>query len=184
MVNSAHLRSLATDFLEKATGLGARSEEAQISLELIDNLVRALRSDPVDELHLANRYASLLETHVKAFRRILRVTRSRDPVSREPRQTIDANGNLAMCDQQSERIAQFPMQNQTEDMEGQNLSQMMTDTNDTFNGNDIHQWADGMGNANGSFMDEWMCLPLDAFDPGILEFNSSLGARGLDFFSM
>ena len=89
-----------------------------------------------------------------------------------------------MCDQQSEQIAQFPTQNQTEGMEGQSFGQMMANTNNTFSGNDINHWAEGMGESSGSFLDDWMCLPLDAFDPGILGFNSSLGARGLDFFSI
>jgi hypothetical protein len=62
----------------QATSLGARPEEARISLELLDSMIQALRSDPVDELHLANRYATLLKTHVNAFRkRFLRVGRSK-----------------------------------------------------------------------------------------------------------
>ncbi|PMD36046.1 hypothetical protein L207DRAFT_556549 [Hyaloscypha variabilis F] len=157
----------ASILLLKATGLGARSEEAQISLELIDKLIHALRSEPVDELHLANSYASLLETHAKAFRKILRVSRSRDNSARI------TNGGQA---------AQYPLQNS-----GTNFNQMIAETAEPFNGNevgnDLGLWAgaDGMGYGN---FDDWMCLPLDAFDPGIMESNSSLGASGLDFFSI
>lgn len=78
----------------QATGLGSRVEEAQISLELLGQLINALRFDPVDELYLANRYASLLETHLKAFRRrFFRVGRSRDSGHREQALVDNPNSN-------------------------------------------------------------------------------------------
>jgi hypothetical protein len=165
------------DTVQQATGLGARSEEAQISLELIDKLIHALRSEPVDELHLANSYASLLETHVKAFRKILRVSRSRDNSTR-----ITSENYGISNPQDGVQATQYPLQNS-----GANFNQMMAETAEPFSGNevgnDLGLWAgaDGMGYGN---FDDWMCLPLDAFDPGIMEFNSSLGASGLDFFSI
>jgi len=63
---------------------------------------------------------------------------------------------------------------------------MVAESADSFNGNDgngFGLWAGADGTGYGNF-DDWMCLPLDAFDPGVMEFNSSLGARGLDFFSI
>jgi hypothetical protein len=43
-------------------------DELNASLDLIDQSARLLRSDVVDDLHLAGVFASLLETYTKRFR--------------------------------------------------------------------------------------------------------------------
>ncbi|PVH87269.1 hypothetical protein DL98DRAFT_649544 [Cadophora sp. DSE1049] len=164
----------ASILLLKATGLGTRSQQAQLSLELLEKLIVALRSDPVDELHLANRYASLLETHVKAFRkRFLRVGRSR---------TAENSGSENENDmQQQQGGAHFEPNDNMNAVP--NFGQMMpSQMLDDFGDGDIAMWSDGMGLE--TFGDDWMCLPLDAFDPGIMDFGGGLGAGGLDFFSL
>ena len=164
----------ASILLLKATGLGTRSQQAQLSLELLEKLIVALRSDPVDELHLANRYASLLETHVKAFRkRFLRVGRSR---------TAENSGSENENDvQQQQRGAHFEHSDNMNTVP--NFGQMMqSQMLDDFGGGDMTMWSDGMGLE--TFGDDWMCLPLDAFDTGIMDFGGGLGAGGLDFFSL
>ncbi|KAH9204879.1 hypothetical protein DL95DRAFT_398191 [Leptodontidium sp. 2 PMI_412] len=167
----------ASILLLKATGLGTRIEQAQVSLELLDKLIFALRSDPVDELHLANRYASLLETHVKAFRkRFLRVGRSRsgEIASGDPR--VDSENGL-----QQQEDGQFDVMRSSGNVA--NFGQMMTgEVVPDFGAGDMNMWA--AGTEYGVFGDDWMCLPLDAFDPEVMDFGGSLGARGLDFFSM
>ena len=164
----------ASILLLKATGLGTRSQQAQLSLELLEKLIVALRSDPVDELHLANRYASLLETHVKAFRkRFLRVGRSR---------TAENSGSENENDvQQQQGGAHFEHSDNMNTVP--NFGQMMqSQMLDDFGGGDMAMWSDGMGLE--TFGDDWMCLPLDAFDTGIMDFGGGLGAGGLDFFSL
>ncbi|CZR58202.1 related to C6 transcription factor [Phialocephala subalpina] len=172
----------ASILLLKATGLGTRIEEAQLSLELLDRLIRALRYDPVDELHLANRYASLLETYVKAFRRrFLRISRSRDSSSRDP--TLNRN-NMSLSQDQQRVINESFAPDCGSGMAGFNGMGMERGMDDAGERN----W--GVGGNGGilgdgvSFGDDWMCLPFDAFDPAITEFNIGLGARGLDFFSV
>lgn len=164
----------ASILLLKATGLGTRSQQAQMSLELLEKLIVALRSDPVDELHLANRYASLLETHVKAFRkRFLRVGRSR---------TAENSGSETENDTQQQSGGAHSDTNDNMDTVP-NFGQMMPpQILDDFGGGDMAMWSGGMGLE--SFGDDWMCLPLDAFDPGIMDFGGGLGAGGLDFFSL
>ncbi|KAK0104577.1 hypothetical protein ONS95_004863 [Cadophora gregata] len=164
----------ASILLLKATGLGTRSQQAQMSLDLLEKLIIALRSDPVDELHLANRYASLLETHVKAFRkRFLRVGRSR---------TAENSGSENENDTQHQQGgAHFEVHDNMNAVPnfGQMVPQQMLDD---FGGGDMSMWSDGMGLE--TFGDDWMCLPLDAFDAGIMDFGGGLGAGGLDFFSL
>ncbi|KAH6703103.1 C6 transcription factor [Leptodontidium sp. MPI-SDFR-AT-0119] len=167
----------ASILLLKATGLGTRIEQAQVSLELLDKLVFALRSDPVDELHLANRYASLLETHVKAFRkRFLRVGRSRSGEIASGDLRVDNQNGL-----QQQEDGQFDGMRSNHNVP--NFGQMMTgEVIQDFGAGDMNMWA--AGTEYGVFGDDWMCLPLDAFDPEVMDFGGGLGARGLDFFSM
>lgn len=167
----------ASILLLKATGLGTRIEQAQVSLELLDKLVFALRSDPVDELHLANRYASLLETHVKAFRkRFLRVGRSRSGEIASGGLRVDSENGL-----QQQEDGQFDVMRNSNNVP--NFGQMMTgEVIQDFGAGDMNMWA--AGTEYGVFGDDWMCLPLDAFDPEVMDFGGGLGARGLDFFSM
>ncbi len=51
-----------------------------------------------------------------------------------------------------------------------------------FGGVDMGIWMDWMGYETSS--DWWMCLPLDAFDPTVINFGSGFEEGGLDFFSM
>jgi hypothetical protein len=58
-------------FLLKALSLGVRHAKLQESLDVLDKSVQALRSNILDDVHLASRYAMLLETHVCRLRRNL-----------------------------------------------------------------------------------------------------------------
>ncbi|KAF4629377.1 hypothetical protein G7Y89_g8772 [Cudoniella acicularis] len=182
----------ASILLLKATGLGARVEEAQISLELLDQLINALRFDPVDELHLANRYASLLETHVKAFRRrFFRVGRSRDGQQNRESFINRSNSSSSLSEQQRRQFdaSNFTNVPNSATAVDPNLEQMMADggIGGFPTGVELPSWEEGMAAATayrGDLSDDWMCLPLDAFDPTAGEFSTTLGAGGLDFFYM
>jgi hypothetical protein len=58
-------------FLLKALSLGVRHTKLQESLEILDRSILALRSNILDDVHLASRYAILLEVHVARLRRNL-----------------------------------------------------------------------------------------------------------------
>ncbi|KAH8672825.1 hypothetical protein BGZ60DRAFT_405685 [Tricladium varicosporioides] len=177
----------ASILLLKATGLGARVEEAQLSLELLSQLVDALRFDPVDELHLANRYASLLETHLKAFRRrFFRVGRSRDSGNQE-QSLVDRITSTGEVRSHSGPVnLAYPNVGTSANIDT-NVSQIPGDRNvgvavDGFEGGlDMSFWGQGNGF---DLSDDWMCLPLDAFEPSGNDFTTALGAGGLDFFYM
>ncbi|KAH8705052.1 putative C6 transcription factor [Talaromyces proteolyticus] len=58
-------------FLLKALSLGVRHAKLQESLDVLDRSIQALRSNILDDVHLASRYAILLEVHVSRLRRNL-----------------------------------------------------------------------------------------------------------------
>ncbi|KAL1966948.1 hypothetical protein VTN77DRAFT_3692 [Rasamsonia byssochlamydoides] len=58
-------------FLLKALSLGVRHAKLQESLDVLDRSIQALRSNILDDVHLASRYAMLLEVHVSRLRRNL-----------------------------------------------------------------------------------------------------------------
>ncbi|KFZ17360.1 hypothetical protein V501_01762 [Pseudogymnoascus sp. VKM F-4519 (FW-2642)] len=59
----------ASIFLLKAISLGARNTDIQTSLDVLDEFIQALQISTTDEVHLGSRYATLLERHVRRFRR-------------------------------------------------------------------------------------------------------------------
>lgn len=56
-------------FLLKALSLGVRNAQLQTSLDILDRSIQALKSCTLDDMHLAPRYASLLEVPVARLRR-------------------------------------------------------------------------------------------------------------------
>lgn len=58
----------ASMFLIKALGIGVRNSQLRHALGLLDAVVAGLRSEAPDDMHLASRYADLLETHVGQLR--------------------------------------------------------------------------------------------------------------------
>ncbi|KAL4748936.1 hypothetical protein BDW72DRAFT_205166 [Aspergillus terricola var. indicus] len=55
-------------FLLKALALGVRRTKLEESLHLLDAAIAALLCKPLDDIHLASRYATLLKTHVSRLR--------------------------------------------------------------------------------------------------------------------
>ena len=55
-------------FLLKALGLGVRNTQLQSALDILDRSIVALKTSNLDEVHLAARYATLLDTHVQKLR--------------------------------------------------------------------------------------------------------------------
>lgn len=59
----------ASLFLLKAISLGSHNNDIQASLKILDDSNAALRANPVDDMDLASRYATLLERHTTRFRK-------------------------------------------------------------------------------------------------------------------
>lgn len=59
----------ASIFLLKAISLGVRNGQLLSAFGLLDSSISAIRASRLDEMHLALRYATLLETHIKRLRR-------------------------------------------------------------------------------------------------------------------
>jgi Fungal Zn(2)-Cys(6) binuclear cluster domain len=55
-------------FLIKAISLGVRNAKLQRALDTLDRSIQAMRLSKLDDMHLAARYATLLETHVDRLR--------------------------------------------------------------------------------------------------------------------
>ncbi|KAF2016478.1 hypothetical protein BU24DRAFT_202519 [Aaosphaeria arxii CBS 175.79] len=65
-------------YLIKGLSLGVRNAKLQSSLDILDNAINALRQSVFDDMHIASRYSTLLELHVKRLRESF-VVSSRPP---------------------------------------------------------------------------------------------------------
>lgn len=61
----------ASIFLLKALSLGAHTSNIEASLVTLENSIKALHASSLDDMHLASRYATLLDVHVARFRQCL-----------------------------------------------------------------------------------------------------------------
>lgn len=59
----------ASVFLLKALSIGVRNNQLRAALNILDRSINALRSSVLDDMHLANRYTTLLDIHVKQLRK-------------------------------------------------------------------------------------------------------------------
>ena len=80
-------------YLIKGLSLGVRNAKLQSSLDILDRAIQAMRSSVLDDMHLASRYATLLETHVARLRESFIVS-SRPP--RLPNNAIDRGGTTGL----------------------------------------------------------------------------------------
>ncbi|KAF2119028.1 hypothetical protein BDV96DRAFT_369743 [Lophiotrema nucula] len=55
-------------YLIKGLSLGSRNAKLQSSLDILDRAIAGMRGSTLDDMHLASRYATLLETHVARLR--------------------------------------------------------------------------------------------------------------------
>ncbi|KAL6702733.1 hypothetical protein ACN47E_001015 [Coniothyrium glycines] len=65
-------------YLIKGLSLGSRNQKLQSSLDILEGAIRALRASTLDDMHLASRYATLLDMHVARLRESF-VVSSRPP---------------------------------------------------------------------------------------------------------
>ncbi|KAL4920539.1 hypothetical protein BDW62DRAFT_7458 [Aspergillus aurantiobrunneus] len=79
-------------FLLKALALGVRKTKLQESLYLLDAATAALLSNPLDDIHLVSRYATLLKTHVSRLRQTFASSSRLESQNNGPNQ--DETGDL------------------------------------------------------------------------------------------
>ena len=72
-------------FLLKALSLGVHNAKLQASLDILDRSIQALKACTLDDMHLAPRYATLLEVHVASLRRHFMVSASNQAPSQSHR---------------------------------------------------------------------------------------------------
>ncbi|KAL4761191.1 Zn(II)2Cys6 transcription factor domain-containing protein [Aspergillus foveolatus] len=71
-------------FLLKALALGVRKTKLEESLHLLDAAIAALLCKPLDDIHLASKYATLLKTHVSRLRQTFASSGRVDSQKTEP----------------------------------------------------------------------------------------------------
>jgi len=81
----------ASLFLLKAISLGGHNNDIQKSLKTLDDSNAALRANPVDDMDLASRYATLLERHTMRFR-------NNFTSARQPDYAFDSRDGLGMSE--------------------------------------------------------------------------------------
>ncbi|KAL4998698.1 hypothetical protein BDV10DRAFT_201182 [Aspergillus recurvatus] len=89
-------------FLLKALALGVRKTKLEESLYLLDTAISALLSNPLDDIHLASRYATLLKTHVSRLRQTFagsgRVDGQNEPTQDENGESMQPLGTAFALD--------------------------------------------------------------------------------------
>ncbi|KAF3000878.1 hypothetical protein E8E13_007707 [Curvularia kusanoi] len=84
-------------YLIKGLSLGSRNQKLQSSLDILDAAIRALRASVLDDMHLASRYATLLELHVARLRDSF-VVSSRPPRIPSRATSAERNGTTGTMD--------------------------------------------------------------------------------------
>lgn len=84
----------ASIFLLKAMSIGVRNGQLKTALGVLHRSVQALRSSVLDDMHLANSYAALLEIHIKRLQKsFLKSTRGALPSSSTTRlPSVESSG--------------------------------------------------------------------------------------------
>lgn len=82
-------------YLIKSLSLGVRNAQLQASLDILDRAIHAMRQTSLDDMHLASRYATLLDTHVSRLRESF-VVASRPPRLPSRNVTLDKGSSSGM----------------------------------------------------------------------------------------
>lgn len=82
-------------YLIKGLSLGVRNDKLQSSMDILDRAIQAMRGTTLDDMHLASRYATLLETHVSRLRESF-VVSSRPPRLPSRGESLDKGATVGM----------------------------------------------------------------------------------------
>ncbi|KAF4544530.1 C6 transcription factor [Lasiodiplodia theobromae] len=162
-------------YLIKGLSLGVWNTKLPASLDVLDRGIQALRSGTLDDIHLASRFATLLEVHVARLRRSF-VVSNRPPrlASRQPsaeRMGPGAHG-AAVSVAATTTAAAAAVTPALEQQHAQHSQQ--------FGESDLDM--NGLGESGGAGMpeDDWLALP---FDPSMAPLGAGSGIQkfpGLD----
>ena len=151
----------ASIILLKAISLGIRNAELQSSLDILDRSIQALRSSNLDDVHLAARYATLLDLHVTRLKHAFVVN------SHKSRMTRMATRRSSPLDPQD------------------NFQRTGTSALDAAIGCDIGTNGTNPQPLHELSADDWLTLPFDPtmapFAPGGTVAFPGLEGNGLDF---
>lgn len=168
----------ASILLLKATGLGTSPEDATRSLNLLSEVAQCMRRDPVDELHLVNRFATLIEKHVKMFKQRFLSVSTLPNATTNMDFSAQRNPTAAVNDRDfiSPRLRQAHAPDAISSIPQQ----------DIHNGPATSEWSSFATNGaqTNSEMDQWWCLPMNYFDLGDVEAGAQFGNGGLDFSTL
>lgn len=178
----------ASIFLLKAISLGARNTDIQSSLAVLDECIQALQSSPSDEVHLGSCYGTLLERHVRRFRRnFMRPFKAgKTGMHRSPAMTVPPLGEMG--------AASFPgsdigigehVTNSDGLINGEQRPGFMAGDNGRFDLDGMQYMNDGSLGMTMNSMDDWLAQPFDPnfapFGAGGLQFTGGLELESLDF---
>ncbi|KPI45661.1 Transcriptional activator ARO80 [Cyphellophora attinorum] len=160
----------ASVFLLKAISLGTRRSELQISLEVLDKCIYALKTNICDDIHLSSRYGMLLERHVRKFRHNFQV-----------------HSNIAATPADTGRrpsIADVPAPTPPPVQQQQHQPQPQATANGAYQNNRIIHFDDSeLQNGFPTDMDDWLAQPFDAsFAPFGTDIDQ--GITGMDMGSL
>lgn len=157
----------ASVFLLKAISLGTRRSDLQISLEVLDKCIIALKTNICDDIHLSFRYGMLLERHVRRFRHNFRVQREIAP------STPAASGRRGS-------VMDIPASTPQERPES---TQIQPTTNGAQADGIFHFDESDIQNGFSAEMDDWLAQP---FDASFAPFGTDIdpGVTGLDMGSL
>ena len=156
----------ASVFLLKAISLGTRRSDLQISLEVLDKCIYALKTNICDDIHLSSRYGMLLERHVRRFRHNFKVHNN---IAATPAAT---GRRMSIMDGQ----APTPQPQQIQQQSDTSAMHYPQHGVINFDDSDMH-------NGFVTDMDDWLAQPFDAsFAPFGTDIDQ--GVTGLDMGSL
>lgn len=174
----------ASIFLLKAISLGARNTDIQTSLDVLDEFIQALQISTTDEVHLGSRYATLLERHVRRFRRnfVGPFKASKTGLHRPSTLNVPPSAQMSssslprLRSRQNEHAA-----NSDAPLSGEQGLAGMAEQTRTLDFDGMQFTGDGGLDIVGCLGDDWLAQP---FDPNIAPFgvggSQSMGGIDLD----
>ena len=157
-------------FLLKAISLGVKTAKFQSSLETLEKAVQAVRTSNLDDMHLAARYATLIEMHVGRLRQGLGAVNFKKKVV-----TRNSTGKSTPAPGTTETDGTETKENEADVERSSNVDQVVE--NET-SGLDFSAF-------NGLHAEDWFALPFDPsmapFAPGGDVGFPGLEGSGLDF---
>ncbi|KAF2146095.1 uncharacterized protein K452DRAFT_315350 [Aplosporella prunicola CBS 121167] len=160
-------------YLLKGLSLGVWNTKLQSSFDLLDRGIHALRSGTLDDMHLAARYATLLEMHVARLRRGF-VISSRPPklTTRPPSADRHTTSNPHSNSNNNAFHTPTPTSSTTANQRRANVDSAAAATAaaDADADADAPPNHDHLGGFDASFdADDWLTLP---FDPSMAPFGA------------